>query len=164
MKNMSIRDAAEVDFPAIVELNAREVQHTSPMDLERLRYLDSISACHKVATVGDEVAAFLLAMKDHCGYVNDNYEWFAARYPQFLYVDRIVVSSEFQGHRLGSQLYQDLFQHARANRIQVVACEYNIVPLNGPSRIFHGKLGFREIGTQWIANGAKQVSMQAAEI
>ena len=164
MKNMSIRDAAEGDFPAIVELNAHEVQHTSPMDLERLRYLDSISACHKVATVDDAVAAFLLAMKDDCGYVNDNYEWFAARYPQFLYVDRIVVSSKFQGRRLGSMLYQDLFQQARANRIQVVTCEYNIVPPNEPSRIFHGKFGFREIGTQWIANGAKQVSMQASEI
>ena len=162
MKNMSIRDAAEGDFSAIVELNAHEVQHTSPMDLERLRYLDSISACHKVATVDDAVAAFLLAMKDGCGYVNDNYEWFAARYPQFLYVDRIVVSSKFQGRRLGSTLYLDLFQQARANRIPVVTCEYNIVPPNGPSRIFHAKFGFREIGTQWIANGAKQVSMQAA--
>jgi predicted GNAT superfamily acetyltransferase len=163
MKNMSIRDAAEGDFPAIVELNSHEVQHTSSMDLGRLRYLDSISACHKVATVDDEVAAFLLAMKDGCGYVNDNYEWFAARYPQFLYVDRIVVSSKFQGRRLGSLLYQDLFRQARANRIQVVTCEYNIVPPNEPSRIFHGKFGFREIGTQWVANGAKQVSMQAAE-
>jgi predicted GNAT superfamily acetyltransferase len=164
MENMSIRDAAESDFPAIVELNAHEVQHTSPMDLERLRYLDSISACHKVATVDDAVAAFLLAMKDGCGYVNDNYEWFAARYPQFLYVDRIVVSSKFQGCRLGSLLYQALFQHARANRIQVVTCEYNLVPPNEASRIFHSKFGFREIGTQWVANGAKQVSMQAAEV
>jgi predicted GNAT superfamily acetyltransferase len=103
-------------------------------------------------------------MKDGCGYVNDNYEWFAARYPQFLYVDRIVVSSKFQGRRLGSLLYQDLFQRARAKQIQVVTCEYNIVPPNEPSRIFHGKFGFREIGTQWIADGAKQVSMQAAEI
>jgi uncharacterized protein len=164
MKNMSIRDAVEVDFPAIVELNAHEVQHTSPMDLERLRYLDSISAYHKVATVDDAVAAFLLAMKDHCGYVNENYVWFAARYPQFLYVDRIVVSSKFQGRRLGSMLYQDLFQQARTNQIQVVTCEYNIVPPNEPSRIFHDKFGFRGVGTQWVANGAKQVSLQAAEI
>jgi hypothetical protein len=164
MKNMSIRDSAEGDFPAIVELNAHEVQHTSSMDLERLRYLDSISACHKVATVDDEVAAFLLAMRDHCGYVNDNYEWFAARFPQFLYVDRIVVSSKFQRRRLGSMLYLDLFQQARANRIQVVTCEYNIVPPNEPSRIFHGKFGFREVGTQWIAGGTKQVSMQAVDI
>jgi predicted GNAT superfamily acetyltransferase len=164
MKNTSIRDAGDCDFPAIVELNEHEVQHTSPMDLERLRYLDSISAYHKVATVDDSVAAFLLAMKDHCGYVNANYQWFAERYPRFLYVDRIVVSSKFQGRRLGSMLYQDLFQQARSHQIQVVTCEYNIVPPNEPSRIFHGKFGFREIGTQWIADGAKQVSMQAAEI
>jgi predicted GNAT superfamily acetyltransferase len=164
MKNMSIRDAWNGDFPAIVELNAHEVQHTSPMDVERLRYLDSISAYHKIATVDDAVAAFLLAMKDHCGYVNANYEWFAERYPRFLYVDRIVVSTKHQGSRIGSLLYRDLFQQARANRIQVVTCEYNIVPPNEPSRIFHGKFGFREIGTQWIAHGAKQVSMQAAEI
>jgi uncharacterized protein len=164
MKNTSIRDAGAGDFPAIVELNAHEVQHTSPMDLERLRYLDSIAAYHKVATLDDAVAAFLLAMKDHCGYVNENYEWFAARYPQFLYVDRIVVSSKSQRLRLGSLLYLDLFQRAREKQIQVVTCEYNIVPPNEPSRIFHGKFGFREIGTQWIANDAKQVSMQAAEI
>jgi hypothetical protein len=44
MKNVPIRDVAEADFPAIVELNAHEVHHTSPMDLERLRYLDSLSA------------------------------------------------------------------------------------------------------------------------
>jgi predicted GNAT superfamily acetyltransferase len=164
MKEISIRDAEDNDFPAIVELNAHEVQHTSQMDLDRLRDLDSISSYHKVATVDDEVAAFLLAMKDHCGYINENYEWFAARYPQFLYVDRIVVSSKFQGLRLGSLLYQDMFQQARANKIQVVTCEYNIVPPNEPSRIFHDKFGFREIGTQWIANGAKQVSLQASEI
>jgi len=45
-----------------------------------------------------------------------------------------------------------------------VTCEYNIVPPNELSRNFHVKFGFREIGTQWISNGAKQVSMQAAEI
>jgi hypothetical protein len=57
-----------------------------------------------------------------------------------------------------------MFQQARASQIQVVTCEDNIIPPNDPSRIFHGKFGFREIGTQWIGNGAKQVSMQAAEI
>jgi predicted GNAT superfamily acetyltransferase len=164
MKEISIRDAEDDDFPAIVELNAHEVQHTSPMDLDRLRHLNSMSDYHKVATIDDEIAAFLLAMRDHRGYINENYEWFAARYPQFLYVDRIVVSSKSQGLRLGSLLYQDMFRQARANQIQVVTCEYNIVPPNEPSRIFHDKFGFREIGTQWIANGAKQVSLQAAEI
>jgi predicted GNAT superfamily acetyltransferase len=62
MKEISIRDAEDNDFPAIVELNAHEVQHTSPMDSDSLRYLDSISDYHKVATVDDEVAAFLITI------------------------------------------------------------------------------------------------------
>jgi hypothetical protein len=45
-----------------------------------------------------------------------------------------------------------------------VTCEYNLVPANEPSRRFHDKFGFREMGTQWLANGAKQVSLQAAEV
>jgi len=46
MKEISIRDAEDNDFSAIVELNAHEVQHTSPMDLDRLHDLDSISNYH----------------------------------------------------------------------------------------------------------------------
>ncbi len=45
-----------------------------------------------------------------------------------------------------------------------MTCEYNVIPPNEPSRTFHEKFGFREIGTQWVANGSKQVSLQAAEI
>ena len=157
-------DAVNGDFPAIVELNLLEVQHTSPMDLDRLRHLDSISHYHRVATAGDEVAAFLLAMRDSCGYLNENYEWFAERYSRFLYVDRIVVSSKFQRLGLGSMLYQDMFRQAREAGIHVVTCEYNIIPANEPSRTFHDKFGFRGVGTQWVANGSKRVSLQAAEI
>ena len=59
----------------------REVQHTSSMDSDRLAHLNSIACRHRVAAVGDDVAAFLIAMRDRCGYVNPNFEWFAARYP-----------------------------------------------------------------------------------
>ncbi len=74
MKEIAIRDVVIGDFPAIVELNLHEVKHTSAMDLDRIGHLDSLSHYHKVATVGDAVAAFLLAMRDRCGYVNENYE------------------------------------------------------------------------------------------
>jgi uncharacterized protein len=57
-----------------------------------------------------------------------------------------------------------MFSHARANGIPLVTCEYNLVPANQPSRLFHDKFGFKERGTQWLANGARQVSLQVAEI
>ncbi len=163
MNDIAIRDAVETDFPPIVTLNAAEVRHTSPMDEARLRHLDALSSYHKVATVDGAVAAFLLVMKDGCDYANENFEWFAARHDTFLYVDRIVVGGDYQGLRLGTLLYRDLFDHARAHGIATIACEYNLVPPNEPSRRFHDKFGFHEVGSQWLGAGAKQVSLQVAK-
>jgi uncharacterized protein len=163
MQSVVIRDAVVSDYETICALNLAEVQHTSAMDVGRLISLANISCYHKVASVDGGVAAFLLAMCDGAGYENDNFAWFAGKYSRFIYVDRIVVSSKCRGRRLASLLYQDLFRYARDNAIPVVTCEYNIVPPNEPSRLFHDKFGFREQGTQWVANGAKRVSLQAAE-
>jgi predicted GNAT superfamily acetyltransferase len=159
----SLRQANESDFDAILRLNDAEVQHTSPMDLERLRHLDDISCFHKVASVDGTVAAFLLAMRHDAPYVNDNFSWFTARYSAFVYVDRIVVSAGFGRNKLGSLLYTDLFAFARINGVPLVTCEYNVIPANEPSRRFHDKFGFKEIGTQWVSNRTKLVSLQAAE-
>lgn len=164
MERILIRNTEPSDFATIVALNASEVQHTSPMDEFRLTALHALSAYHRVAAVDGVVAAFLLAMQDHAAYRNDNYEWFAARYERFLYVDRIVVSSAFQGRKLGSLLYNDLFAFARNEGIPMITCEFNIVPPNEPSRIFHDKYGFQELGTQWLAEGTKQVSMRSARV
>ena len=164
MMEFKIRDAVDADFPSVVALNSSAVHHTSPMEIDRLRHLDSLSTYHKVGIADGQVAAFLIAMKDSCGYINPNYEWFAARYPRFLYVDRIVVSSSHRGLHLGSRLYDDLFSEARAARIPIVACEYNVVPPNEPSRMFHDGFGFHEVGTHWVAGNSKRVSLQAATI
>lgn len=164
MSSMELRDARPADFPAVVALNAAEVSHTSAMDQARLAQLDGHGCYHKVVEIDGEVGAFLLAMRENCGYANANYEWFAARYRSFLYVDRIVVGARHQGLRLGKRLYQDLFEFARAQAIPVVVCEYNLVPPNEPSRIFHDKFGFKEVGSQWLDGGAKQVSLQVAQV
>jgi predicted GNAT superfamily acetyltransferase len=158
-----IRSAAPMDFETICALNLAEVQHTSAMDITRLAELNAISCYHKVACLGGIVSAFLLAMCNGSPYKNDNFEWFSKKYSRFLYVDRVVVSSASRGLRLGSLLYEDLFSHARSKAIPLVTCEYNLVPPNEPSRLFHDKFGFKEKGTQWVANGAKQVSLQVAE-
>lgn len=164
MKQVLIRDASRDDFAHIVALNEVEVQQTSAMDESRLQLLSSMACYHKVAVVDGTVAAFLLAFRDHAAYENVNYEWFAARFPIFIYVDRIVVSAAFSGLRIGSLLYQDLFAFAREQGISVITCEYNIQPPNPASQAFHDKFGFKQIGSQWVANGTKEVSLQAAEI
>ncbi|WP_296278910.1 GNAT family N-acetyltransferase [Pseudoxanthomonas sp.] len=164
MAGLLIRDATEADYDAIVALNVAEVRHTSAMDVDRLRHLASLSDCLRVATLDGRVVAFLLAMRAGADYRNDNFGWFAGRYPDFLYVDRIVVDAAAQGHGLGSRLYADLFAFARERGIPRVTCEFNVVPPNEPSRLFHARHGFVEAGRQWLDNGRKQVSMQVAEL
>ncbi len=159
-----IRGANEGDYAAIVALNTAEVRHTSPMDEDRLRQLASLSAYHRVATLDGRVVAFLLAMRAGADYRNDNFAWFTAQHPDFLYVDRIVVDAAAQGHRLGSRLYADLFAFAREHGIPRITCEFNVVPPNEPSRLFHARHGFVETGRQWLDEGRKQVSMQVADL
>jgi predicted GNAT superfamily acetyltransferase len=161
--NVAIRIAVPTDFEVICALNLAEIQHTSAMDAARLAELDALSCYHKVVCLDGVVSAFLLAMCDGSPHKNANFEWFKQRYDRFIYVDRVVVSSASGGLRLGSLLYEDVFRYARSNAIPLVTCEYNLVPLNERSRLFHDKFGFKEKGTQWVANGAKQVSLQVAE-
>lgn len=164
LRDIAIHTAVEADFDAVVALNLAAVDYTSPLNKTRLRHLNAISCYHKVVAIEGRIAAFLLVMKHGCGYLNENFEWFSSRFEQFLYVDRIVVDSRYHGLGLGTQLYKDLFLFARSNRIPVITCEYNVSPLNEPSRIFHDKFDFRELGRQWLGEGSKQVSLQMAEI
>ena len=159
-----VLDMRETDFEAVVRLNDSVLQQTSAMDLRRLRELHALPGHHRVVRVGGELAAFLLAMRETAPYRNENFEWFAARYGKFLYVDRIVVRGPFARKGLGASLYRDLFAFAGANGIDTVVCEYNIDPPNLPSRAFHEKFGFREVGRQRVAGGAKLVSLQAASL
>ena len=144
MASIVVRQARAEDFGAIVELNAGEVQQTSPMDLDRVRELAQRASYHKVAVIDGRVAAFLLALREGAPYLNDNYAWFAARFPRFVYVDRIVVGEEFAGLKIGGRLYEDLFEYARSQGVRTITCEYNIDPPNPASQRFHDRFGFRE--------------------
>ena len=161
---MEIRDAVESDFASILGLNDAEVAQTSAMDFSRLRALDQLSSFHKVAVIDGQVAAFILAIRSGAPYENDNFAWFAARLVDFLYVDRIVVGSDFSGLKIGSGLYHALFAHAKALGISAITCEYNIDPPNLASKAFHDKFGFRELGMQRVAGGTKLVSLQSAAV
>lgn len=157
-----LRDATAEDFESVIQLNTDEVRHTSPMDRERLELLDDLACYHKVAMVDDQVAGFLFAMRETAPYENDNFAWFAERYPQFVYVDRIVIGKAFARMGLGHALYRDLFAFSRSQGVDTLACEYNLDPPNKASQAFHDALGFDEVGTQWVANNSKLVSLQIA--
>jgi predicted GNAT superfamily acetyltransferase len=158
-----LRDAGRPDFAQVLALNHELVHFLSPLSLQRLEQLHQESACRRVFEVDGHIAAFLLAFRDGCAYDSPNYRWFAGRYAQFLYVDRVVVSLAHQGRGIGPRLYTDLFTFARDTEAGMVCCEFDIDPPNEPSRRFHARYGFREVGRQTLASG-KQVSLQVASL
>ena len=88
---MQLRDANPADFTDILRLNAEAVHFLSPLDPLRLTWLHSMAVYHRVVEWQGRVEAFLLGFREGSAYDSPNYGWFAARYPQFLYIDRIVV-------------------------------------------------------------------------
>jgi predicted GNAT superfamily acetyltransferase len=158
-----LRDAVPDDAPAILELNLESEHLLSPLDPDRLQWLQSMSELHRVVEVDGRVVAFLLALREGQPYDSPNYRWFDASRPQFLYVDRVVVSREHRGRRLASQLYDDLFAHARILGVHEIAAEFDVDPPNAASRAFHSSYGFVEVGDRRLDDG-RRVSMQIATL
>lgn len=157
---MILRDGTADDALAVLALNHAFVSVLSPLDDERLAHLVGQATLYRVAEEEGRVLAFLLAMSEGADYHSPNYRWFAARYPRFLYIDRIVVAAEAQGLGLGETLYRGAFGHAASRGVSLVTCEFDIAPPNPASSRFHARLGFREVGRQVLGAG-KEVSLQA---
>lgn len=159
-----LRSARPDDDAAILALNAESVHFLSPLDSAGLTRLQAQSAYHRVVDIDGTVAAFVIALREGADYASPNYRWFAEHFDTFLYVDRVVVSKANQGQGLGARMYEELFDFARASGIARITCEFDIEPPNPGSQKFHARYGFREVATQWLAGGKKQVSLQVAEL
>jgi predicted GNAT superfamily acetyltransferase len=160
----TLRDARREDFAAILALNTESVHFTSAMTAERLDALHRAAAYHKVVEIDGEVVAFLLALREGAPYDSLNYLWFAERYPEFLYIDRIVVARAHRGTRIGVALYDDIIAFAASSGVSWLTCEFDLEPPNPASMRFHERMGFAEVGTQWLGGGRKRVSLRARAI
>lgn len=148
-------DADACDLAAILALNAAHERETSPLDHAALTTL--LTTARHVGLRDRGAAAFLIALDQDAEYASVNFQWFQARYPRFLYVDRIIVAASARGRGLARSLYEDLFEAARAIGHDAIGCEVNMAPPNPASDAFHAKLGFQEVGSAEIAGGAKTV-------
>jgi predicted GNAT superfamily acetyltransferase len=155
-----IRDATEADFETLLRLNLESENVLSPLSLSQLETLYAHAWYFRVIGARDRVHGFLLALGEGASYQSVNYRWFAVRYSEFLYIDRVVIDSAARGQHLGAQLYEDLFTVARAAGLKRITCEFDTDPPNEASRRFHARFGFREVGSQQVASGKKTVSLQ----
>lgn len=139
---------------AVLALNNEHAMELSWLESDRLSHL--IASAYHARRIGD-LEAFLLAFAQDADYDSPNFLWFKARYPRFVYVDRIVVSSAARGRGHARRLYEDLFAQALHDTHQIVVCEVNSDPPNPKSDAFHAALGFSEVGHAKIHGDTKSV-------
>jgi hypothetical protein len=139
---------------ALLALNNDHARDLSWLTLERLAHV--VGETFFARRTG-QVDAFLLAFDQDADYDSPNFLWFCARYPRFVYVDRIVVAASARGRGLARLLYRALFAEAARAGHSCVVCEVNSKPPNPASEAFHESLGFAEVGSASIHNGSKTV-------
>ena len=139
---------------AMLALNNDHAQELSWLEPARLQYL--VEQSFLARRIGN-LEAFLLAFDKDADYDSPNFLWFCARFPSFVYVDRIVVAATARGRGHARRLYEELFRHAAEAGHARVVCEVNTQPPNPASDAFHTSLGFVEVGRASVYDGNRTV-------
>ena len=158
-----IRPMEERDLPFILRINEENAAVLSPMNEGTLRRFEDMADCFLMAELDDAPAGFLIALREGCeSYESENYRWFSRHYPQFLYIDRIVIDAPFRSRGIGRALYKRVFDRAREAKLPFVTAEVDTIPYNAESLAFHAAMGFHEVGTQSVRGGSVTVSLLEA--
>jgi predicted GNAT superfamily acetyltransferase len=151
---MTLRPVIVADHADVLALNERNVEVLAPMDADRLRELLAVADRACVIDVEGTFAGFVLTFAAGSAYDGENFGWFADRYADFTYLDRVVIHEDFRRRGLGSLVYDEL---ESASGRPVFALEVNLDPPNHASLAFHAARGFAEVGQR--VYGGHLVSM-----
>jgi uncharacterized protein len=152
---MHIRPATPADYEAVVSLNREAAPAMGEVDTGFFAALGPFAAPFLVAEDAS-VVAFLMAFPPGVPYDSENYRWFSDRLEDFLYIDRIAVTSAWRGRGLGRLLYDAVMERSPT---ATLCCEVNLRPPNPGSLAFHRGLGFQVVGEQDTEGGRKRVAL-----
>lgn len=153
------------EAPALLALNNAAVPNVNALAAAEFTALAAMGSVRVVAGEdGLAPRALMVTLPAGASYKSLNYLWFAARYDDFLYVDRIVVAPAARGLGLGRALYEDAFAQAREAGCPRVLSEVNIDPPNPGSLAFHRRLGFGIVAERRNAASGKGVAMMVRDL
>ena len=158
-----VRDVAESELDSVLALNNAAGVNILPLDAAGIRHFYRHATYFRVAEVDGLLAGFLIALDASADYGSSNFLWFRERYPEFLYIDRIVIASPRRGVGVGRAFYADVTSFAEV-RVPWLACEVFLEPRNDVAVLFHGTYGFHEVGQHVMPGIERRVSMLAKSL
>ena len=161
--NFTISNTITDELPYILKMNQEALPAVSSVSIEDMEHFLYIVDYFRTLKVENKIAGFLIALSPGKDYSSLNYKWFEKTYDSFMYVDRIVIDTNYHRNGLGTSFYNDLetFSIGKSSRI---TCEVNIRPKNEGSMVFHENYGFEQVGTQTTEEGKKEVSLMSYEL
>ena len=153
---MEIRALQKSDSSSILEINEQGLPGTGKVSEQEILDLLNYSSFSVGLFDSNSLLGFVICLPPKTAYGSLNYLWFNERYDDFLYVDRIAVSTANRNQKIGSKLYQAVIDTASKLGVPIAA-EVNLRPPNPDSVRFHQRHGFTEIGQ--FEHGQKAVIM-----
>lgn len=158
----ALRPITPDDHEQVLAWNESNVSVLAPLDEDRLRELLGWTDLGSVISHDGRDVGFVLTFAGGTAYDSENYRWFTEQYGDwFYYLDRVVVDRSVRRAGIGTRVYDEIEDRARA-LAPVMCLEVNLDPPNQPSLEFHLRRGYREIG-QHVATG-HLVSLMVKEL
>ena len=142
----SIRPVRSEDLPAVRRLNAANEPGVGPLDEGRVARFTADAEAFWVAVDDRTVVGLFVGLLAGHDYASPNYRWFAERWQQFAYVDRIALAPGVRGTGLADRLYDRWEGLAVTASAPVLCAEVNTHPPNPRSMAFHRRRGFEQVG------------------
>ncbi|MEP7096435.1 MAG: GNAT family N-acetyltransferase [Dokdonella sp.] len=157
---LSIRDVQPHELDSVLAINNAAGATILPLDASALHSMYEQACYFRMAEIDGNIAGFLPAMREDSEYASTNFRWFKDRYPEFVYIDRIVIAKPYRGLGLGRVFYADANSYAET-RVPLLACEVFLEPRDDVSLVFHGTYGFQEVGQRVMVKNGRRVALLA---
>jgi hypothetical protein len=142
------------------EINEQGLPGTGKVSVEQMGELLQLSDLCIGAYIDETLVGFVLCLYPKKDYSSQNYAWFNERYNQFIYVDRIAISTQHRNKKIGTELYEKVLELATKKQIPITA-EVSLRPPNEGSDRFHLRHGFSSVGE--FHQSGKSVTMYIRE-
>ncbi|MEO6517683.1 MAG: GNAT family N-acetyltransferase [Pseudoxanthomonas sp.] len=158
-----IRDVREHELDSVLALNNNAGLAILPLDSAKLQRFYRQAEYFRIAERDGNLAGFLVGFGAGADHESSNFSWFRERYPNFFYIDRIVVASRRRGGGVGRAFYADVQSYAEL-RYPQLACEVFLDHGADPALLFHGSFGFKEVGQNQMPDTDVRASMLMKEL